>query len=62
MVKELELVRSTVIQLETELEKQKKESEKQNAAHEDKINSLQNKISQMQTQLSQEVKCKEQMT
>ncbi|XP_018339372.1 PREDICTED: transforming acidic coiled-coil-containing protein 3 isoform X2 [Trachymyrmex septentrionalis] len=59
MSKELELVRTTVLQLEEELEKQKKEHEaeleRQKAAFQEKINKL-------QAQMSQEIKTKTQMT
>lgn len=59
MSKELEIVRTTVLQLEEELEKQKKgheaELEKQKAAFQEKIN-------KMQTQIAQEIKTKTQMT
>jgi hypothetical protein len=59
MVKELELVRSTVLRLEEELEKQKKE-------HDVELNkqrsSFQEKINRLQTQLAQEIKNKNQMT
>lgn len=59
MSKELELVRTTVLQLEEELEKQKKEHkaelERQKAAFQEKMNKL-------QTQMAQEVKTKSQMT
>ncbi|XP_072764062.1 uncharacterized protein Tacc isoform X2 [Anoplolepis gracilipes] len=59
MSKELEIVRTTVLQLEEELEKQKKEHEaeleRQKAAFQEKIN-------KMQTQMAQEVKTKTQMT
>lgn len=59
MSKELEIVRTTVLQLEEELEKQKKEHEaeleRQKAAFQEKIN-------KMQTQIAQEIKTKTQMT
>lgn len=59
MSKELELVRTTVLQLEEELEKQKKEQEaeleRQKAAFQEKMNKL-------QTQMAQEIKTKTQMT
>lgn len=59
MSKELELVRTSVLQLEEELEKQKKEHaadlERQKAAFQEKINKL-------QTQMAQEVKTKTQIT
>lgn len=59
MSKELELVRTTVLQLEEELEKQKKEHEteleRQKATFQEKINKL-------QAQMSQEIKTKTQMT
>lgn len=59
MSKELELVRTTVLQLEEELQKQKKEYEaeldKRKLAYQDKINKL-------QAQMAQEVKSKSQMT
>ncbi|OXU27808.1 hypothetical protein TSAR_006198 [Trichomalopsis sarcophagae] len=60
MAKELELVRTTVLQLEAELEKQKQEHreqlEKQKAAYEEKVTHMQTKFTQMQSQLTQEVK------
>ena len=66
MAKELEIVRSTVLQLEGELEKQRKEYkeqlERQKTVFDDKISHVQTKYSQMQSQLSQEIKCKDQMT
>lgn len=66
MAKELELVRSTVLQLEAELEKQKheyeKKLEKQRVAYDEKVMQVQAKFGQMQSQLSQETKCKDQMT
>ncbi|KAG5325303.1 TACC1 protein, partial [Pseudoatta argentina] len=59
MSKELELVRTTVLQLEEELEKQKKEHEveleRQKVVFQEKINKL-------QAQMSQEIKTKTQMT
>jgi len=59
MSKELELVRTSVLQLEEELEKQRKEHvtelEKQKAIFQEKTNKL-------QTQVAQEVKTKTQMT
>ncbi|GAB1869991.1 Transforming acidic coiled-coil-containing protein 1 [Camponotus japonicus] len=59
MSKELEIVRTTVLELEEELEKQKKEHEveleRQKAAFQEKIN-------KMQTQIAQEIKTKTQMT
>ncbi|XP_015433931.1 PREDICTED: uncharacterized protein LOC107189792 isoform X2 [Dufourea novaeangliae] len=57
--KELELVRATVLQLEDELEKQKKEHK---AELERQKNSFQEKINQLQAQIAQEVKSKSQMT
>lgn len=66
MTKELELVRSTVLQLEAELEKQKREHkeklEKQKGNFDEKLSHVQIKFSQLQSQLTQEVKCKDQMT
>lgn len=66
MAEELKLVRSTVLQLEAELEKQKQEHkaqlERQNLSFEDKILQQQSKFSQMQSQLTQEVKSNDQMT
>lgn len=66
MTKELELVRSTVLHLEAELEKQKREHkeqlEKQKTNYEEKLSYVQTKFSQLQSQLTQEVKCKDQMT
>lgn len=59
MSKELELVRVTVLQLEEQLEKQKKEYqaelEKQKVAYQEKMNKV-------QAQMAQEVKSKSQMT
>ncbi|XP_012527640.1 transforming acidic coiled-coil-containing protein 2 isoform X2 [Monomorium pharaonis] len=58
MSKELELVRTTVLQLEEELEKQKKEHEteleRQKAVFQEKVNKL-------QAQISQEIKTRTQM-
>ncbi|XP_018398990.1 PREDICTED: uncharacterized protein LOC108776780 isoform X1 [Cyphomyrmex costatus] len=69
MSKELELVRTTVLQLEEELEKQKKEHEeleKQNKEHEAELETqkaiFQEKINKLQAQMSQEIKIKTQMT
>lgn len=66
MAEELKLVRSTVLQLEAELDKQKQEHkeqlERQRMSLEDKIGQQQSKFSQMQSQLTQEVKSKDQMT
>ncbi|XP_076288276.1 transforming acidic coiled-coil protein isoform X2 [Lasioglossum baleicum] len=59
MSKELELVRATVLQLEEELEKQKKEHK---AELERQKNSFQEKINQLQAQLAQEVKSKSEIT
>ncbi|CAK9833833.1 Transforming acidic coiled-coil-containing protein 1 [Anthophora retusa] len=59
MCKELELVRATVLQLEEELEKQKKEYETE---LEKQKNAFQEKINKLQTQIAQEVKSKSQMT
>ncbi|XP_053997386.1 uncharacterized protein LOC128886484 [Hylaeus anthracinus] len=59
MSKELELVRATVLQLEEELEKQKKEYE---AELERQKNSFQEKINKLQAQIAQEVKSKSEMT
>ncbi|CAD1468977.1 unnamed protein product, partial [Heterotrigona itama] len=59
MNKELELVRSTVLQLEEKLEKQKKEHE---AEIENQRNAFQEKINKLQTQIVQEIKSKSQMT
>ncbi|KAJ8684407.1 hypothetical protein QAD02_020199 [Eretmocerus hayati] len=55
MAKELELVRSTMLQLEEDLRVNQDQSEKQKLAYEEKM-------SQLQVKLTQEVKCKEQMT
>lgn len=55
MSKELELVRSTVLQLEEELEKQKKE-------HKVELEKQKEKINKLQAQVAQEVKTKSQMT
>ncbi|XP_011496591.1 PREDICTED: probable myosin light chain kinase DDB_G0279831 [Ceratosolen solmsi marchali] len=66
MAKELEFVRSTVLQLEAEIEKQQQEYkdqlDRQKEVFEDKISLIQTKHNQMQAQLTQEVKCKDQMT
>ncbi|KAF3423050.1 hypothetical protein E2986_10517 [Frieseomelitta varia] len=59
MNKELELVRSTVLQLEEKLEKQRKEYE---AEIENQKNAFQEKINKLQTQIVQEIKSKSQMT
>ncbi|XP_018360308.1 PREDICTED: transforming acidic coiled-coil-containing protein 3 isoform X1 [Trachymyrmex cornetzi] len=59
MSKELELVRTTVLQLEEELEKQKKEHE---AELERQKATFQEKINKLQAQMSQEIKTKTQMT
>lgn len=53
MSKELELVRTTVLQLEEELEKQKKEHE---AELERQKATFQEKINKLQAQMSQEIK------
>ncbi|XP_020285988.1 myosin heavy chain, cardiac muscle isoform isoform X2 [Pseudomyrmex gracilis] len=58
MSKELELVRTTVLQLEEQLEKQKKEHE---AELERQKTVFQEKISKLQTQVAQEVKSRTQM-
>ncbi|XP_043590337.1 transforming acidic coiled-coil-containing protein 3 isoform X2 [Bombus pyrosoma] len=57
--KELELVRTTVLQLEEELEKQKKEHE---AELEKQKNAFQEKVNKLQAQMAQEIKSKSQMT
>ncbi|KAL6255437.1 hypothetical protein P5V15_013772 [Pogonomyrmex californicus] len=62
MSKELELVRTTVLQLEEELEKQKKEHDKKEAELERQKAVFQEKINKLQTQISQEIKTKTQMT
>ncbi|XP_076644771.1 transforming acidic coiled-coil protein isoform X2 [Halictus rubicundus] len=62
MSKELELVRSTVLQLEEELEKQKKEHKAELEKLERQKSSLQEKINQLQAQMAQEVKSKSEMT
>ncbi|CAK9807137.1 Transforming acidic coiled-coil-containing protein 1 [Anthophora plagiata] len=70
MCKELELVRATVLQLEEELEKRKKEYkielEKQKKEYETELekqkNAFQEKINKLQAQIAQEVKTKSQMT
>ncbi|CAL7939785.1 unnamed protein product [Xylocopa violacea] len=59
MSRELELVRTTVLQLEEELEKQKKEYE---AELEKQKNAYQEKINKLQAQIAQEIKSKSQMT
>ncbi|XP_071553457.1 uncharacterized protein [Temnothorax nylanderi] len=59
MSKELKLVRTTVLQLEEELEKQKKEHE---AELERQKATFQEKINKLQAQMSQEKKTKTQMT
>lgn len=59
MSKELEVVRTTVLQLEDELGKQKKEHE---AELERQKTAFQEKINKMQAQMAQEIKTKTQMT
>lgn len=59
MSKELELVRTTVLQLEEELVKQKKEHE---AELERRKAAFQEKINKLQAQMSQEVKTNTQMS
>ncbi|XP_033321244.2 transforming acidic coiled-coil protein isoform X1 [Megalopta genalis] len=59
MSKELELVRTTVLQLEEELEKQKKEHKTE---LERQKNSFQEEINQLQAQIAQEIKSKSQIT
>ncbi|XP_060813719.1 transforming acidic coiled-coil-containing protein 3 isoform X2 [Bombus pascuorum] len=59
MSKELELVRTTVLQLEEELEKRKKEYE---AELDKQKNAFQEKINKLQAQMAQEIKSKSQMT
>ncbi|XP_029170321.1 transforming acidic coiled-coil-containing protein 3 isoform X2 [Nylanderia fulva] len=59
MSKELEVVRTTVLQLEEELEKQKKDHE---AELERQKTAFQEKINKLQSQMAQEVKTKTQMT
>lgn len=59
MTKELELVRSTVLQLEEELEKQKREHE---AELERQKVAFQEKTNKLQAQMAQEVKTKTQLT
>ena len=58
MAKELELVRSTVLQLEEQLEKLKIDHEEAL----EKQSSYQEKVNQLQTQLAQEIKNKNQIT
>lgn len=55
MAKELELVRSTVLQLEDQLEKLKIDNEEKQTSYQEKIN-------QLQAQLAQEIKNKNQIT
>lgn len=62
MSKELEIVRTTVLQLEEELEKQKKENKEHEIELERQKAALQEKINKMQTQIAQEIKTKTQMT
>ncbi|XP_043251752.1 calponin homology domain-containing protein DDB_G0272472 isoform X1 [Colletes gigas] len=70
MSKELELVRTTVLQLEEELKKQKKEYEaeleRQKKEYESELerqkNFFQESINKLQAQIAQEVKSKSQMT
>lgn len=70
MVKELELVRSSVLQLEEELDKQKqehkKELEKQKQEYKQQLEKIkencEDKICNVQTKLTDEIKCKDQMT
>lgn len=70
MAKELEFVRSTVVQLEAEIDKLKKEQsekvsqfqiDKLNKQHSEKISQLQNQLSQAQTNLANEKAGREQM-
>lgn len=62
MSKELELVRTTVLQLEKELEKQKKEYEAELEKQKNENFSFQEKINKLQAQIAQEIKSKSQMT
>lgn len=62
MSKELELVRTTVLQLEKELEKQKKEYETELEKQKNENFSFQEKINKLQAQIAQEIKSKSQMT
>ncbi|XP_057328054.1 uncharacterized protein LOC130669284 isoform X2 [Microplitis mediator] len=61
MAGELELVRSTVLQLEEQLEKQKHSYDKQLDEKDKKNKSLQDTINQLQKQLAQEIKNKDQI-
>lgn len=62
MSKELELVRTTVLQLEEELEKQKKEHKAELERVELEKATVQEKINKLQAQMTQEIKTKTQMT
>ena len=66
MAKDLELVRSVVVQLEEEnkklKEKQNEQLGEQMFSFEEEKKELLNKISKLQTKLAEETKCKDQMT
>ncbi|CAD6222680.1 GSCOCG00001088001-RA-CDS [Cotesia congregata] len=62
MASELELVRSTVLQLEEQLEKQKQSYEKQSDEKDKKNKSLQEMVAQLQRQLTHEIQLKDEMT
>ncbi|XP_015114621.1 transforming acidic coiled-coil-containing protein 3 isoform X2 [Diachasma alloeum] len=61
MAKELELVRSTVLQLEEQLEKEKMERERERCEAEKQRESFNETVSQLQRQLAQEIKNKNQI-
>ena len=69
MTKDLELVRSTVLQLEKELEDQKRKHEEETKKLHEEVQKLRGELKKQrevnnksQLQLTEEVKCKEQMT
>lgn len=62
MASELELVRSTVLQLEEQLEKQKQSYDKQLDEKDKKNKSLQEMVAQLQRQLTHEIQLKDEMT
>ncbi|XP_063977620.1 transforming acidic coiled-coil-containing protein 3 isoform X2 [Diachasmimorpha longicaudata] len=61
MAKELELVRSTVLQLEEQLEKEKVEKERERKEAEKQRESFNETVNQLQKQLTQEIKNKNQI-
>ncbi|KAG8042398.1 hypothetical protein G9C98_005032 [Cotesia typhae] len=62
MANELELVRSTVLQLEEQLEKQKQSYDKQLDEKDKKNKSLQEMVAQLQRQLTHEIQLKDEIT